>query len=497
VLTINKTHTGDFMQGQQNAIYTVTVSNGASAGATIGKVTVTETVPSGLALLSMAGSGWSCTASTCARSDTLNGGSSYPPIIMTVNVAGNATSPQVNQVTVSGGGSAAASASDSTGITSGSGGNGASAMLFVPVAPCRVADTRNANGAFGGPSLSAGSSRSFSIPNSPCGIPPTAAAYSLNVTVVPHQPLGYLTIWPTGLSQPLVSTLNSTDGRVKANAAIVPAGSGGAISVFATDPTDVILDINGYFVPTAVSGALAFYPVTPCRLVDTRLAPGALAGPSMTAGQTRSFPLLSSSCNIPSTAQAYSLNFTAVPNGPLGYLTVWPTGQAQPLVSTLNAPPGTVTANAAIVPAGSSGAISLFVTNDTDMVFDINGFFAPPATGGLSFLALAPCRVLDTRSGNGQPFSGTINVNVTASNCGVPPASQAYVFNATVVPTSVLDYLTLWPQSEAQPFVSTLNAIDGSITSNMALVPTINGSISAYATNPTQLILDISGYFAP
>jgi len=304
-------------------------------------------------------------------------------------------------------------------------------------------------------------------------------------------------MWPTGQSQPLVSTLNSTDGRIKANAAIVPAGSGGAISVFVTDPTDVVLDINGYFVPTTVAGALAFYPVTPCRLVDTRLAPGALAGPSMIAGQSRSFPLLSSSCNIPSTAQAYSLNFTAVPDGPLNYLTVWPTGQMQPLVSTLNAFTGTITANAAIVPAGSSGAISLYVTNNTDMVIDVNGYFAPPATGGLSFLALVPCRVLDTRSGNGQPFSGTINVDVTASNCGVPAPAQAYVFNATVVPSGGLGYLTLWPQSEARPLVSTLNATDGTVTSNMAIVPTINGSISAYATSPTQLILDISGYFAP
>jgi hypothetical protein len=76
-----------------------------------------------------------------------------------------------------------------------------------------------------------------------------AAAYSLNVTVVPEGPLYYLTTWPTGSSQPTVSTLNSFDGRVVANAAIVPAGTNGAISVYVTDPTQVILDINGYFAP--------------------------------------------------------------------------------------------------------------------------------------------------------------------------------------------------------------------------------------------------------
>jgi len=55
----------------------------------------------------------------------------------------------------------------------------------------------------------------------------------------------------------------------------------------------------------------------------------------------------------------------------------------------------------------------------------------------------------------------------------------------------------LWPQGQAQPLVATLNAIDGAITSNMAITPTQNGSISAYALNPAHLVLDIFGYFAP
>src|SRR4029079_18159998 len=80
-----------------------------------------------------------------------------------------------------------------------------------------------------------------------CGAPANAAAYSLNVTVVPHGLLGYLTGWPTGQPQPLVSTLNSLDGTVLANAAIVPAGTGGAISFYAVNTTDVVVDINGYF----------------------------------------------------------------------------------------------------------------------------------------------------------------------------------------------------------------------------------------------------------
>jgi hypothetical protein len=60
-----------------------------------------------------------------------------------------------------------------------------------------------------------------------------------------------------------------------------------------------------------------------------------------------------------------------------------------------------------------------------------------------------------------------------------------------------LGYLTLWPDGSNRPKVSTLNALDGAITSNTAIVPTSNGEIDAYASDLTHLILDISSYFAP
>jgi transposase InsO family protein len=80
---------------------------------------------------------------------------------------------------------------------------------------------------------------------------------------------------------------------------------------------------------------------------------------------------------LPATAEAYSLNMTVVPQGPLGYLTAWPAGQAQPEVSTLNVPKGFALANAAIVRAGTSGSINTFVTDLTDVIIDTNGYFAP------------------------------------------------------------------------------------------------------------------------
>ena len=79
-----------------------------------------------------------------------------------------------------------------------------SPLQFVTLPPCRVVDTRNPNGPFGGPAIQGGTARSFPLAESgnPCNIPANAVAYSLNVTVVTTGHLGYLTIWPTGEGQP-------------------------------------------------------------------------------------------------------------------------------------------------------------------------------------------------------------------------------------------------------------------------------------------------------
>ena len=627
VLQMTKSHSGNVTMGQ-SAVYNISVNNVAGAGPTVGTVTVTENAPAGLTLVSMSGTGWACPngSPTCTRNDSLTGGSNYPVITATFNVAANASSPLVNSVGLSGGGSAAARATDtaiivttslaipelaspsngatgisltpslswnlSSGATSydvyfgisatpplitnattitynpgalvagktyywrivsrnaadsasspiysfttcnACGGAGTathfvvtpssfsafagvpfqftvraadagnstvtnyadpvhftstdgfavlpgdtlltngtgtftaslsslggqtltasdllspgitgtsptinvsnpSGLRFVPLTPCRVLDTRLANGPFGGPFIAGGTSRDFIISNSSCGIPSTAQAFSLNAAVVPHGSLGFLTVWPTGLARPQVATLNSLDGRIKSNAAIAPAGTGGAISVFGSNDTDVILDINGYFVPSNTTGSLAFYPITPCRLVDTRN--GTLINGAFTGGQTRTLPILSSSCNVPSAAQAYSLNFVVVPPGRVGFITAFPTGVARPSAATLNDITGTVAANAAIVPAGTSGSIDVFASDPTNLVVDINGYFAPPAAGGLSLYNLPPCRVLDTRQPAGSlPFSGQLDINVFASGCGATPGVQAYVLNATVVPQPTL-----------------------------------------------------------
>ena len=106
-LTISKTHTGNFTQGQRGATYSILVSNGG-AGPTTSTVTVTDTLPTGLTSTGLSGSGWSCTLGTltCTRSDVLNASASFPAITLTADVAGNAASSVTNSASVSGGGEA-------------------------------------------------------------------------------------------------------------------------------------------------------------------------------------------------------------------------------------------------------------------------------------------------------------------------------------------------------------------------------------------------------
>lgn len=183
----------------------------------------------------------------------------------------------------------------------------------------------------------------------------------------------------------------------------------------------------------AASGRLEFIAVTPCRVLDTRNANGAFGGPALSAGQIRTIPIPGSSCGIPNSAQAYSLNFTVVASGVVGYLSAWPTANRPvPDVSLLNvtSPAGGIIANAAVVPAGTSASIDIFATHPTHVIIDINGYFAPqfPRTAGgyvNSSGAATGMGFTAVRNGPGNyqvsydtPFLDNPNVSVTLQNTG-------------------------------------------------------------------------------
>jgi uncharacterized repeat protein (TIGR01451 family) len=176
---VAKSHTGNFTQGQSGAAYTITVTN-SGGSATVGTVTVTDTLPASLTYVSGTGTGWSCSASgqvvTCTNNNVVAGSTSFPAITLTVNVSATAPSSVTNAVSVAGGGetnTANDSASDATTIN--------------PVADLTVAKTHTGN-------FTRGSTGTYSIivTNSA-----TTATNGTTVTVTDTVPAG---LTPTGAS---------------------------------------------------------------------------------------------------------------------------------------------------------------------------------------------------------------------------------------------------------------------------------------------------------
>lgn len=126
---------------------------------------------------------------------------------------------------------------------------GPTATSLFTVAPCRIADTRNAVGPSGGPALSANTVRSFPVTGL-CGVPATAKAVAINLAVAFPTNDGDLRIYPTGGAVPLASSLNFRPGVVRANNAVARLGTGGQLSVQCDMPsgsTHFFFDVYGYF----------------------------------------------------------------------------------------------------------------------------------------------------------------------------------------------------------------------------------------------------------
>jgi hypothetical protein len=122
------------------------------------------------------------------------------------------------------------------------------ATNFFTVAPCRLVDTRNPPGPFGGPALTCGFERLFIVAGA-CGVPSGAKAVSLNATVTTTSGAGNLRLYAPGAPAPAVSALNWSAGQTRGNNAIVPLSATGHVATKCapSGTTHLIIDVNGYF----------------------------------------------------------------------------------------------------------------------------------------------------------------------------------------------------------------------------------------------------------
>jgi hypothetical protein len=349
-------------------------------------------------------------------------------------------------------------------------------------------------------------------------IPANAAAITGNITTV-QSGGGFLTLYPSDAERPLVSNSNFNPNEIINNVFTVGLGAAdGAFKVFVLTTTDVVVDVTGYYAPPG-AGGLYFHPLPrPVRLLETRAGePGCYTPGAPLPGNFDSTQQATGVCDgltIPSAARAIVGNATTVnPGG--GFLTLFPADATRPLVASSNYGAGQIMNAPFTVGLSPTGAFKIYPLTQTDLVVDVLGYYSPEATdvngAGLLFNPLAhPVRLLETRNDPASPGcyktnaplqGGVVRTQPARGVCdGLTIASNALgiVGNATVVNANG-GFLTFWPSDAARPLVATSNFTPGQIFNRHFTVGLSAGAgaFNIFALLTTDLVIDVSGYFAP
>jgi hypothetical protein len=243
-----------------------------------------------------------------------------------------------------------------------------------------------------------------------------------------------------------------------------------------------------------------FVPLTPHRVLDTRIGHGA---PQAKVGPRQSVRLqVAGTGQVPARAMAVVLNVTAVDPTAPSHVTVHPTGTAKPTASNLNLHPGVTTPNLVTVKVGTGGAVQLY--NDdgaVDLLADVAGYYVADSASAVAFSPLPePVRLLDTRFGQGAPAARVRVLDLAVrGRGGVPADATAVVLNVTAVHPSSTTHITVSPSGEPLPVVSNLNLRPGDIRPNLVTVKL--GSAGAVRmtvdSGDTDLVADVFGWYGP
>ncbi len=400
---------------------------------------------------------------------------------------------------------------------------GSTGLMYYPLArPVRLLDTRpgvSPNACFQPNAPIPGGIVRLQPARGTCEgltIPANAATITGNVTAVQPSGTGFLTIYPSDAPQPLVANTNFQPNENLNNSFTVGVGAqDGAVKIFVSSTTDVVVDVTGYYAPPG-TGGLYFHPLPrPVRLLETRAGNSGCYNPAspLPGGQNR-LQQGTGACDgltIPPEAQALVGNATTVNSQGFGYLTLYPAGAPQPYIASSNYRPGKAVNGPFTVGLSLLGQFNIFPLQTTDLVIDITGYYSAQANDvngpGLLFTSLgSPLRLLDTRAGQqgcytpGAPMTaGTVYTQQTQSPCtNLTPTARALIGNATVVGPDGNGYLTFWPGDAVQPLVATSNYTTGQVFNRYFTVGlAADGSFKRFASRTTELVVDISGFFAP
>jgi hypothetical protein len=406
--------------------------------------------------------------------------------------------------------------------------------FYVPTTPCRIVDTR----VNGGP-LGANATRAFAVTGTGaafaaqggkaggCGVPSTAVAVQASITAVSPTAGGYLRAWPAGSPAPTATFLNFAKGASTTNSGSLAIATSGTkhlqVRNWSAGANHLVIDVQGYFDPTA--GA-EYVPITPCRVVDTRLWGALPATPPVVPRWISIYGSLTQlqhqggnpkGCPIPTGIVAIEASISVVNPKAGGYLRAYPYNTPMPTATFLNFTKGVSTTNTGTIPLTVSPDMQLevvsFSSARTDIVIDVQGYFAGSAVGGTRFVPQIPCRIADTRAGGGAVAAqGQRSLTVTGSGaafaaqggkaggCAIPAGAEAVQASITAVTPSAAGYLRAWPVGTPMPTATALNFAKAISTTNTGTVTiAVSGEQQLQILNASgdvnHFVIDVQGYF--
>jgi alpha-tubulin suppressor-like RCC1 family protein len=357
---------------------------------------------------------------------------------------------------------------------------GETGSTFTSLSPVRVLDTRNTGGPVG-----AGGTVTVDLA---ARVPAGTTAVVLTVTGVTPTAPTFWTVFPSGGTRPLASSLNLTPGDIRPNQVTVTLSADRKVDLYNNSGNvHLVADLAGHY-GTGTGAKFTALPAN--RVLDTR-QDNTPVGP----GGTRAVDL---SAWIPASATAVTFNLTATNATASTFVTAWPAGTPLPTASNLNVPPGDTRPNLVTVAVGANRTVNLYNNGGTiDLIADLTGFYTPDF--GAMFLPLSPTRVLDTRDGTGGTTGavGAQQVVLLGLATRAPITSTAVVLNITGVDATAATYVSAYGTG-AYTNASNLNLSPGQTVPNAAVVALGDTRDIVLYNNSgsVHLVADMAGVFA-
>ena len=410
---------------------------------------------------------------------------------------------------------------------------------FHAIAPARVVDTRIGQGASLAP-IVGGCVLPVRVA-SLVDLPSAAEAVSLSVTVVNPVAAGFVTVYPCQTGRPLASSLNYRASQTVANQTIVSLDSADEVCLSASQTTDVVVDVLGWF--GGVTGSqLAALP--PARLLDTRGPVGGRPGVVPSTGTVAVDVFGAGGVPAGSTPTAVVVNLTSTGAAGEGFLVAYACDAPRPSTSNLNTGAGRDVAAHAVVAVSADGHVCIYSNVSTNVVVDIAGWYravlpppppVPPAptttttkapsttspattattitsttttvpTGRTAptpgtdgrLVPTAPVRLLDTRAAGSSVVAGGTSVAIDPVADGhlgtVTPGTV--VVNVTATDAVAGGFLTVYPCGGDVPLASAVNYAARTDVANLVTVPVgVGGKICVFSNQTTHIVVDLAAWY--